>query len=151
MVYQCCAHSFARNWQLPFLNQWKGENNRRKYFMINPHERKLLTQLGLNPQPPDHQSNPHPTEPPRSVYSLYSLYQKHYLEHWIIIQNMSAYLPFFKNTIIAFANSVDPDQLASEEAIIWIYTVLHSVCEFVSKIWIKESDWLTILEVGIAS
>ena len=21
-----CAHSFTRNWQLPFLNQWKGEN-----------------------------------------------------------------------------------------------------------------------------
>ena len=38
MVNQYCAHSFTRNWQLPFLNQWKGENDRRKYFMI-----KLLT------------------------------------------------------------------------------------------------------------
>ena len=33
-VYQYCAYSFARNWQMPFLNQWKGENDRRKYFMI---------------------------------------------------------------------------------------------------------------------
>ena len=38
-VNQYCAHSFARNWQLPFLNQRKGENDRRKYFMINLHER----------------------------------------------------------------------------------------------------------------
>ena len=41
MVNQYCAHSFARNWQLPFLNQRKGENDRRKYFMINLHERIL--------------------------------------------------------------------------------------------------------------
>ena len=27
-----CAHSFARNWQLPFLNQPKGENDLRKLF-----------------------------------------------------------------------------------------------------------------------
>ena len=27
------AHSFATNWQLPFLNQWKGENGHRNYFM----------------------------------------------------------------------------------------------------------------------
>ena len=40
-VNQYCAHSFARNWQLPFLNQWKGKNDRRKYFMINRHVRML--------------------------------------------------------------------------------------------------------------
>ena len=33
------AHSFIRNWQLPFLNQRKGENGRRNYFMTSPHER----------------------------------------------------------------------------------------------------------------
>ena len=37
---------FARNWQLPFLNQRKGENDRRKYFMINLHERILLIRRG---------------------------------------------------------------------------------------------------------
>ena len=37
MVTQYCAHSFTRNWQLPFLNQGKAENDHRKYFMINPH------------------------------------------------------------------------------------------------------------------
>ena len=31
---QYCAHSLARNWQLPFLNQQKGENDHRKYFII---------------------------------------------------------------------------------------------------------------------
>ena len=60
MVNQYCAHSFAKNWQLPCLNQKKGGNDHRKYFMI-----KLPIRLGSNPQPPDNQSNPHPTEPPR--------------------------------------------------------------------------------------
>ena len=32
VVNQYRAHSIARNWQLPFLNQWKGENDHRKYF-----------------------------------------------------------------------------------------------------------------------
>ena len=35
------AHSFANNWQLPFLKQRKGENGRKKYFMTNLHERML--------------------------------------------------------------------------------------------------------------
>ena len=48
-VNQYCAHSFARNWQLPFLNQRKGENDRRKYFMINLHERMLQTTAGVEP------------------------------------------------------------------------------------------------------
>ena len=33
------AHSFASNWQLPFLNQRKEENGRRNYFMTKLHER----------------------------------------------------------------------------------------------------------------
>ena len=48
-VNQYCAHSFARNRQLPFLNQRKGENDRRKYFMINLHERMLPTSAGVEP------------------------------------------------------------------------------------------------------
>ena len=35
------AHSFASNWQPPFLNQRKGENDHRKDFMINLNERML--------------------------------------------------------------------------------------------------------------
>ena len=41
-------HSFARHRKLHFLNQRKGENDRRKYFMINLHERMLPTQRGSN-------------------------------------------------------------------------------------------------------
>ena len=33
------VQSFTRDWQLPFLNQKKGENYRSKYFMITLHER----------------------------------------------------------------------------------------------------------------
>ena len=32
----------------------------------------------------------------------------------------------------------------SRSQLIWIYTVFHSVCEFISTMWIKESDWLKI-------
>ena len=35
------AHSFASNWQLPFLNQRKGENGRKNYFITKLHERML--------------------------------------------------------------------------------------------------------------
>ena len=35
--------------KLPFLNQRKGENDRRKYFMINLHERMLPTSAGVEP------------------------------------------------------------------------------------------------------
>ena len=34
---------------MPFLNQQKGENDRRKYFMINLHERMLPTSAGVEP------------------------------------------------------------------------------------------------------
>ena len=47
VVNQYCAHSFARNWKLPFLNQRKGENDRRKYFMIKLHEKMLPTSVGV--------------------------------------------------------------------------------------------------------
>ena len=63
--HQYCAHSFARNWQLPFLNQQKGENDCRKYFMIKSRWKKAADPKGLNLQPPDHQLDAHPSEPPR--------------------------------------------------------------------------------------
>ena len=36
----CCtfAYTFASDWQLPFFNQWKRENDRRNDIMINLHE-----------------------------------------------------------------------------------------------------------------
>ena len=42
------GHSFASNWKLPFLNQRKGENDRRNYFMTKLHERMLLD-LSIEP------------------------------------------------------------------------------------------------------
>ena len=35
------VHSYASNWQLPFLNQRQGENSRTNYFMANLKERML--------------------------------------------------------------------------------------------------------------
>ena len=49
LLTSTCAHFFARNWQLPFLNQRMGENDSRKYFMINLHTRMLLDLAGVKP------------------------------------------------------------------------------------------------------
>ena len=48
MVNQYWRHSFARNWQLPFLNQRKGENDHRKYFMIKCRQKNVAYQAGVN-------------------------------------------------------------------------------------------------------
>ena len=40
---------FRQKLTTPFLNQRKGENDRRKYFMINLHERILPTSAGVEP------------------------------------------------------------------------------------------------------
>ena len=42
-----CTQSFFINWQLPLLNHRKGENCRRKYFIINLHESKLPDPAGI--------------------------------------------------------------------------------------------------------
>ena len=39
---------------------------------------------------------------------------------------------------------LNPDIETISNQLIWICTVCHSVCEFISAVWIKESDWLTI-------
>ena len=44
-----CAHSFTRNWQLPFLNQQMGESGPRKYFMTNFHKRMLWDPVEIKP------------------------------------------------------------------------------------------------------
>ena len=36
------AHSFASNWQLPMLNQPKGENGRRIFFMTKSQRKNVL-------------------------------------------------------------------------------------------------------------
>ena len=43
-----CSHPCSRNWQLCFLNQQKGENDRWKYFMTKLHE-CCQTWRGSNP------------------------------------------------------------------------------------------------------
>ena len=54
--------------KLLFLNQWKGKNDCRKYFMINLHERMLPTWRGLNPWPPGLQSDAENTLSSISVF-----------------------------------------------------------------------------------
>ena len=44
------AHTFTRNWHLPFLNQQQVENDHRNYYMINLHE--SVAGPGLRPATP---------------------------------------------------------------------------------------------------
>ena len=129
-VKHYCAHSFARNWQLPFLNQRKGENDRRIYFMINLHERMLPTSTGLNPRPPGLQSDGASNWATEAGFQNWfaSLLKKdlYPLPCWInkmpypfLIFNRSDTWSdpgcWFKVTY-SMANSADPYQLDSSEA-----------------------------------
>ena len=68
---QYCAHSFARSWQLPFLVSGRETITAENISWSNLHERMLPARRGSDPQPPDHQWDAHPTEPPRPVYMCY--------------------------------------------------------------------------------
>ena len=46
-INQYCANSFARNLQLPFLNQQKEENDCRKYFMIKSPRQNVADPAGV--------------------------------------------------------------------------------------------------------
>ena len=81
MVNQYCAHFFARNWQLSFLNQQKGENDHRKYFMVNLHER-FPTWWESNPQPPDQWSPVGCASNWATVAGSMSFWTKDFLTHF---------------------------------------------------------------------
>ena len=53
-------HILSPETDIPFLNQQKGENDRRNYFMINLHE-SMWPDWGSNQQPLDAQSDLLPT------------------------------------------------------------------------------------------
>ena len=129
-VNQYCAHSFTRNWQLPFLKR----NDRRKYFMINLHERMLPAQRG------------------RTHNLLITRWTRIHLNHrgrqrvlfcdavschfnpGQLNQDMSSLCKRCRSRSVGFRRS----------RLIWIGTVFHSVCKFVWTTWIKQSDCLTI-------
>ena len=56
------------------------------------HERILPTRCGSNPQPPDHQSDVHPTEPPRPAGSICT--------HWIYLSKVSSIGRHYGDTIL---------------------------------------------------
>ena len=70
MVNQYCAHSFARNWQLPFLNQRKGKTVEKISWSISTKECCQSWQ-GSNPRPPGLQSHAHPSQRGRRVPTVY--------------------------------------------------------------------------------
>ena len=72
------GHILSPETDLPFLNQWKGENDHRKYFMIKSPWKNVAALAGFNPQPPDYQLDAQPTEPPRVDFLIkYSLLRCH--------------------------------------------------------------------------
>ena len=60
---------FRQKLTTAFLNQRKGENNHRKYFISISMKECCLPRPRLNPQPPGLKSDGHPTEPPRVATS----------------------------------------------------------------------------------
>ena len=56
---------FRQKLTTALLESRKGENDRRKYFIISLHERMLPSRQKLNPQLPDRLSDARPSEPPK--------------------------------------------------------------------------------------
>ena len=50
------AHSFTSNWQVPFLNQRKGNNGLRNFFMTKFSYERMYWLLGSNPRPSAYQA-----------------------------------------------------------------------------------------------
>ena len=74
----------------------------------------LLTRQGLNPQPPDYQSDAHPTEPPRPAYcNIYCECPKisPTLFYTFLAKNL-LFMQLFLKILIGMANSLDPDKTA---------------------------------------
>ena len=138
MVNQYCAHFFARNWQLPFLNRWKGENDSRKYFMINLCERMLLTRWGSNPQSPDLQWDAQTIEPPRLTCRSWSEGQ---------LKSVSCI-----NTMLCDYESVWPEVWSQSKCHNDLYFMVQWFCliswrvfdVLTSFFWIMKSVWLEV-------
>ena len=64
LSYKPVLCTFFRQKLTNFLNQLKGENERKKYFIFNLHKITLPTRRRSNPEPPDHQLDTYPPEPP---------------------------------------------------------------------------------------
>ena len=74
--------TFFRQKQMPFLNQRKGENGRRKYFMNKSPWKNVADPLGY-PQPPDHQLDPHPTRATEASRWYFEIFFLNYFSHKI--------------------------------------------------------------------
>ena len=79
--------------------------------------------MGSNPQPPDHQSDAHPTEPPRPAI-LY------YVGAWGYTLHILVNLLSQQTNADTFANRIDPDETALMSRLIRIYTVCYSILIF---------------------
>ena len=62
IIFQCSNYI---EYGIKLKRSLQGENDHRKYFMINLHERMLPTSAAVEPRPPGLQSDVHPIEPPR--------------------------------------------------------------------------------------
>ena len=117
-----CGHSFARNWQLFFLNQRKGENYGRKYFMINLHERMLRNPAGIKP-----------------ATSLTRIWQSHRGHLWCIMiwyvydpLQISNFKPWFnRNMILVSVLSIS----IADQAMVLTLTVLSGLIQQTTHWW----------------
>ena len=77
------------------------ECDHRKYFMINLHERMLLSQRVSNLQPPDHQSNAHPSHQGRLLWQVSGVNSTPFFSHvcikYILWRSAPAMYVFMEN------------------------------------------------------
>ena len=115
-------HSFASNWQLPFLNRCHGENSRRNYFMNNLHER-MFPDVRIEPviiSIPDASDGWHKNE------KMFKLYISWMMKITELQTNMINEPPHDKTNKMACAPSKDSDQPGHLPSLIRVFAV-HSV------------------------
>ena len=127
------AHYFDRNWQLPFLNQWRERMTLENISWSNFHEKILPTRRRSNLQPPDHQSDAHPTGPPITktyLYNIDPLKPHFYKENWGLQGYTLIFLFLRKN--IDFMYSLEPPRYGANE---------NPQSMLRAEIWKKKSDF----------
>ena len=73
---------------LPFLNQQKGENDRRKYFMSKSPQKNVADPAGVESVTPYYQLGVHPTEPPRPA-------EKNKIKMYVMDTSPKLFLPYY--------------------------------------------------------
>ena len=121
---------FARNWQLPFLNLRKGENDRRKYFLWSISTKECCRpRRGLNPLPAGLQSDGAYNWAIRSICITKTC-----------LYNFDPFKPHFYIEKLGLTGVYIIFLISAQKQRLWVLTSTHNLC-FWAEIW-KISDFV---------